>query len=735
MAKSKKEVIEDLNFDEVIEKKSRSSSKKEIHISEPYLPDCFKPVPLYGRKYVDIYKHNIDTNSSKEFEKTDDYINRLRAMARRNNEAALNELGKIYYSLGDKEQAVEYFVKATEADYPEAKRNLAITLESNKSENLEMIFKLYKSAAVSGDVIALNNLGCCYLNGEGTEQDYKKAVECFEKAVERKDDLAHLNLAVCYTFGLGVERNLEKSLELYKQAADLGNKPALKKLAEIYYRGRGVEPDKKMALKYYRKATEAGDKDSEKMVRLITGKDKPKTKEVLPDKAVEAERKESEKAEKVEEKTKTQNQPLKTKSKLFTMQRYLQNDKPKELHIDNFDSWASTYAETKMALELAPEGKGYQMKTRFARFSNLPELMNMFKEVVNVKTGDVLNLPVSEAHFHTISAEASQHQKDMVDELATRAEKIRNRLVDPTEDNMLAVTNDGRKLALDQRLMNPLLPDEPNSKINMCVENVFKIWQNEAENKSTQIIFSDLSTPNTTGFNVYDDIKKKLIDKGIPKEQIAFIHDCKTDVQKQNLFTKVNNGEVRVLLGSTSKLGTGVNCQKRLKAVHHCDCPWKPAELEQRNGRIIRQGNLNKDVDIYNYIAKSTFVSYLYQIVENKQRFISQIMTSKSPARSAEDVDESVLNYAQIKAIAAGDPRIQEKMNLDIEVAKLHTLFGEWQKEKRDMQNFIMTAYLAKQKEYTEMINAVDADIAVAEKNKKQYRIYGNDCKRQTIFG
>ncbi|MCD8216131.1 MAG: hypothetical protein LUC97_10910 [Clostridiales bacterium] len=407
-------------------------------------------------------------------------------------------------------------------------------------------------------------------------------------------------------------------------------------------------------------------------------------------------------------------------AELFTMQRYLQNDKLKELHIDNFDSWASTYAETKMALELAPEGKGYQMKTRFARFSNLPELMNMFKEVADVKTGDVLNLPVPEAHFHTISAEASQHQKNMVDDLAKRAEKIRNRLVDPTEDNMLAVTNDGRKLALDQRLMNPLLPDEPNSKINMCVENVFKIWQDEAENKSTQIIFSDLSTPNTTGFNVYDDIKKKLIDKGIPKEQIAFIHDCKTDVQKQNLFTKVNNGEVRVLLGSTSKLGTGVNCQRRLKAVHHCDCPWKPAELEQRNGRIIRQGNLNKDVDIYNYITKSTFDSYLYQIVENKQRFISQIMTSKSPARSAEDVDESVLNYAQIKAIAAGDPRIQEKMNLDIEVAKLHTLFGEWQKEKRDMQNFIMTTYPAKQKEYTEIIKAIEADIAVAEKTKNK---------------
>ncbi|MCD8089480.1 MAG: DUF3849 domain-containing protein [Clostridiales bacterium] len=274
-------------------------------------------------------------------------------------------------------------------------------------------------------------------------------------------------------------------------------------------------------------------------------------------------------------------------AELFTMQRYLQNDKLKELHIDNFDSWASTYAETKMALELAPEGKGYQMKTRFAKFSNLPELMNMFKEIADVKTGDVLNLPVPEAHFHTISAEASQHQKDMVDGLAKRAEKIRNRLVDPTEDNMLAVTNDGRKLALDQRLMNPLLPDEPNSKINMCVENVFKIWQDEAENKSTQIIFSDLSTPNTTGFNVYDDIKKKLIDKGIPQEQIAFIHDCKTDVQKQNLFTKVNNGEVRVLLGSTSKLGTGVNCQKRLKAAHHVDCPWKPADLARAPVKVI----------------------------------------------------------------------------------------------------------------------------------------------------
>ncbi|MCD8216126.1 MAG: sel1 repeat family protein [Clostridiales bacterium] len=317
MAKSKKEVIEDLDFDEVIEKKSRSSSKREIHISEPYLPDCFKPVPLYGRKYVDIYKHDIDTNSSKEFEKTDDdYINRLRAMARKNDEAALNELGVLYYSMGKRDMAVDCFFKAAKQDYPEAQRNLAIAFEADENINPKEIFYLYDSAAASEDIIALNNLGCCYLNGEGTDRDYKKAVECFEKAAAHKDDLAHLNLAVCYTFGLGVERNLEKSLELYKQAADLGNKPALKKIAEIYYRGRCVEPDKRMALKYYRKAAEAGDKDSEKMVRLITGKDKPKTKGVLPDKAVEAEKNEPEKVkEKTAEKAKTQNQPLKTKSK------------------------------------------------------------------------------------------------------------------------------------------------------------------------------------------------------------------------------------------------------------------------------------------------------------------------------------------------------------------------------------------------------------------------------------
>ncbi|MCD8090174.1 MAG: N-domain protein, SNF2 family [Clostridiales bacterium] len=406
-------------------------------------------------------------------------------------------------------------------------------------------------------------------------------------------------------------------------------------------------------------------------------------------------------------------------AELFTMQKYLQHDSLKAQGLDSFDAWASCFGETKLSMELKPEGSGYQTKMRFAKFFNLPELMTMFKETADIKTGDTLKLPVPDAEYHTISAEPSEHQRAMVEDLAKRANKIRRGGVLPETDNMLKITTDGRVLALDQRLMNPLLPDNPDSKVNKCIENVFDIWQNTAENKSTQIIFSDISTPGgKSGFCVYDDIREKLINKGIPKEQIAFIHDYSTDAKKQELFKNMNKGNIRVLLGSTNKLGTGVNVQERLKAVHHIDCPFRPSDLEQRNGRIIRQGNTNKNVDIYNYVTKGTFDAYLYQIVENKQKFIAQIMTSKSPARSAEDVDEATLNYAQIKAIAAGDPKIREKMDLDIEVTKLRTLFADWQNEKRDMQSFLLTSYPVKLKECLSMISSYDEDIALADKTK-----------------
>ena len=403
-------------------------------------------------------------------------------------------------------------------------------------------------------------------------------------------------------------------------------------------------------------------------------------------------------------------------TELYTMQSYLQHEKLKELELSHFDAWAATFGETQTALELAPEGKGYQMKTRFAKFFNLPELMGLFKETADIKTADTLNLPVPKANFHNIVTEASDYQKEMVDGLAERAKVIRDKKVDPTVDNMLKVTNDGRKLALDQRLANPLLPDDENSKVNKCVDNVFNIWEETSAEKSTQMIFCDLSTPHYDGsFNVYDDIKDKLIGRGIPENEIAFIHDCKTDEQKQALFTKVRDGEVRILLGSTSKMGTGTNCQKLLKALHHIDCPYRPSDLEQRNGRIIRQGNTNPEVDIYSYVTKGTFDSYLYQLVENKQRFISQVMTSKSPARSAEDIDESVLNYAQIKALAAGNPKIKEKMDLDIEVNKLRTVFAEYQNNKRTLQEDIYKKYPEKIQALTGRINALKQDKALAE--------------------
>ncbi len=412
---------------------------------------------------------------------------------------------------------------------------------------------------------------------------------------------------------------------------------------------------------------------------------------------------------------------------LYTMQTYLQYDELRALGLNHFDSWASTFGETQVALELAPEGKGYQMKTRFSKFFNLPELMNTFKAVADIKTPDMLNLPVPKANYHTIATEASEYQKDLVDGLAERAEAIRSKKVDISQDNMLNITNDGRKLALDQRLANPLLPDDPNSKVNACINNVYDIWRETTENRLTQIIFCDLSTPGGKDKNgqikpfcVYDDIKSKLIKKGIPESEIAFIHDCKTDEQKLALFTKVQDGDVRVLLGSTSKLGTGTNCQNKLKAVHHLDCPYRPADLEQRNGRIIRQGNENSEVDIFNYVTKGTFDAYLYQLVENKQKFISQIMTSKSPARSAEDIDECVLSYAEIKALAAGDPKIKEKMDLDIEVNRLRTVFANYQENKRTLQENINVKYPEKIQQLNEYIKAAEKDVAIAEANSSE---------------
>ncbi len=408
-------------------------------------------------------------------------------------------------------------------------------------------------------------------------------------------------------------------------------------------------------------------------------------------------------------------------AELYTMQSYLQHEKLKEQDLNHFDAWASNFGETKISLELAPEGKGYQMKTRFAKFFNLPELMNIFKEMADIKTAESLNLPVPKANFHNVVTEASDFQKEMVDGLAERADKIRKKMVSSEVDNMLNVTNDGRKLALDQRLMNDMLPDYENSKTNECVRNVYEIYKNTEDEKSTQMIFCDLSTPKDDGsFNVYDDIKNKLIAKSIPAEEIAYIHDCKTDEQKQKLFTKVRSGEVRILLGSTSKMGTGTNCQQKLKALHHLDCPWRPSDLEQRNGRIIRQGNTNAEVDIFNYVTKGTFDSYLFQLVENKQRFISQVMTDKSPARSAEDVDETVLSFAQIKALCAGNPMIKEKMDLDIEVSRLNTVYGAYKDNKRILQKNIAETYPNRIQSLTERISGLEKDISLAENNKTE---------------
>ena len=379
---------------------------------------------------------------------------------------------------------------------------------------------------------------------------------------------------------------------------------------------------------------------------------------------------------------------------MYTMQKYLQHDELKGNDLLHFDAWASTFGETVTAIELAPEGTGYRAKTRFAKFYNLPELMSMFKEVADIQTADMLNLPVPKANYHHVVLKPSEQQKEMVAGLSERAERVRNKMVDSSVDNMLLITNDGRKLALDQRLINPLLPDSETGKVSACADNIYQIWQRTSSQKSTQLAFCDLSTPKSDGtFNVYDDLRDKLIAKGIPAEEIAYIHNANTEQQKKELFSKVCNGQVRVLLGSTAKMGAGTNVQQKLVALHHLDCPWRPADLQQREGRIIRQGNENKEVEIYTYVTENTFDSYLYQLVESKQKFIGQIMTSKSPVRSAEDIDETALSYAEIKALCTGNPYIKEKMDLDIDVGRLKLLKANHLSQKYNLEDQILKTF------------------------------------------
>ena len=402
-------------------------------------------------------------------------------------------------------------------------------------------------------------------------------------------------------------------------------------------------------------------------------------------------------------------------TELYTVMRYLQYSTLQQKKLTHFDCWASTFGETTTAIELAPEGTGYRARTRFAKFFNLPELMSMFKEVADIKTSDQLHLPVPVAKFETVVAKPSEIQKEMVQELSKRAADIHSGIVDASVDNMLCVTNDGRKIGLDVRLMNPMLPDDPNSKLNVCVRNVLKIWDEGKDQKLTQLLFCDLSTPKNDGnFNVYDDIRKKLVAAGVPENEIEFIHNADTEAKKAALFSKVRSGDVRVLLGSTAKMGAGTNVQSRLVAVHHLDVGWKPSDMTQRNGRIIRQGNMNKEVKVFNYVTEGTFDSYLFQTLENKQRFISQIMTSKSPVRSCEDVDEQALSYAEIKALCAGNPLIKEKMDLDVQVAKLKVLKADHQSQKFRLQDKLLTKFPADIRETNAYIAGVKADAQLA---------------------
>lgn len=400
--------------------------------------------------------------------------------------------------------------------------------------------------------------------------------------------------------------------------------------------------------------------------------------------------------------------------------KYLQNGLLEETGLKHFDMWAANFAETVTESQLSPEGNSYQMKTRFAKFNNMPELMALFKECADIKTTDQLGLKIPDCEMHTVVAQPSDIQKELINGLSERAKRIRLKQVSPSEDNMPMITNDGRKIGLDQRLMNPDLPDDENSKLNICINNVFNIWDKTAENRSTQVIFCDLGVPqsktdekkNGKRFSVYDDIKTKLIEKGIPPEEIAFIHNANTEEKKDKLFAKVRKGEVRVLIGSTQKMGAGTNIQDKLIASHDLDAPWKPSDMEQRRGRMVRQGNENKKVDLYRYVTEGTFDAYLYQMLENKQKFISQIMTSKSPVRSCQDLDDVSLSYAEIKALSAGNPLIKEKMDLDIEVGKLKMLKANHQNSLYQLQDKVRTELPMKIKEREEFIKNVEKDIA-----------------------
>ena len=403
-------------------------------------------------------------------------------------------------------------------------------------------------------------------------------------------------------------------------------------------------------------------------------------------------------------------------TELYTMQRYLQYGTLEKMGLIHFDAWASTFGETVTAIELAPEGTGYRARTRFAKFFNLPELMAMFKEVADIKTADQLHLPVPNAHYETMAVKPSVYQEEMVEALSERASKVHSGAIDPKEDNMLRITSDGRKLGLDQRLMNPLLPDEPGSKVNACMENILRIYKEGDAQKLTQLVFCDLSTPHGDGsFNVYDDIRDKLVASGIPKEEIQFIHDADTEIKKKELFARVRSGQVRILFGSTQKLGAGTNVQDRLIALHDLDAPWRPGDLEQRAGRIVRQGNMNPDVHIYRYVTEKSFDSYLWQTIENKQRFISQIMSSKSPVRACDDVDETALSYAEIKALCAGDPRVREKMDLDIEVAKLRLMKADYQSNQFKLEDQILKQYPEEIRQAQERAKGYRADMALLE--------------------
>ena len=426
------------------------------------------------------------------------------------------------------------------------------------------------------------------------------------------------------------------------------------------------------------------------------------------------------------------------------MMRYLQHDDIRRKGLAHFDCWASTFGETQTAIELAPEGTGYRARTRFAKFFNLPELMTLFKEVADIKTSDQLNLPTPTPIYHNEVAQPTEIQKEMVQELSERAAKVHAQLVDPSNDNMLKITSDGRKLGLDQRIINPDLPDDPNSKVNMCVNNIVQIYEDGKADKLTQLVFCDLSTPKTTpsqraaktaggnldspemnalerlidsenpdeiGFTVYDDIREKLVARGIPREEIAFIHEANTEARKKELFAKVRNGQVRVLMGSTFKMGAGMNVQDRLVALHDLDCPWRPGDLEQRSGRIIRQGNMNPEVHIYRYVTESTFDAYLWQTVENKQKFISQIMTSKSPVRSCDDVDETALSYAEIKALCAGDDRIKEKMDLDVDVARLKLMKANHQSQQFRLEDNLLKVFPEQIRQNESFIEGFTADL------------------------